>query len=430
LFENLVNQPAANMLIEDIKQNKLPPSILFSGNVCSGKLTAALELTRSLCCEKNGNWQCNCPSCQRQKELISPDVLILGARDHSLEIKAAANTFLNNISRPSRYLFLRSIRKLNNRFDARLWDTDETRFLKAAPIIAEIEELLSDLTSIPIETLEPVFLKKKVDLLIAKTEKLQDECMYDTIPINQVRKASSWIRLMPSGAKKVLIVENADKMQEGARNAFLKILEEPPSYSVFILTTTRRGAIMPTILSRVRTYNFAERDFQSQEEVIRRVFKGSTENCTMIENSNLLSSYLYGFLPVDFKTIQNSASLFYEFVFKLIDGENKKLPQVLYKSITAYKAENNYDSSKLEIAEIITLLNKCKPHTIYILFLKCLSAFLQISLKTGECSALETETYFKITHLIKNSENAVDTFNLTPQAALENLAEQIKETVI
>lgn len=430
MFENLVNQPAAKRLIEDIKQNKLPPSILFSGNVCSGKLTAALELARSLCCEKDGNWQCTCPSCQRQKELISSDVLILGARDHSLEIKAAAHTFLNNISLPSRYLFLRSIRKLNNRFDARLWDTDETKFLKAAPIIAEIEELLSDLTSIPVDTLEEDSLKNKIDLLIAKTEKLQDECMYDTIPINQVRKASSWIRLMPAGAKKVLIVENADKMQDGARNAFLKILEEPPSYSVFILTTAHRGAIMPTILSRVRTYNFAERDYQSQKEVIRRVFKGSTENCTEIANFNLISSYLYGFLPVDFKTIQNSASLFYEFIFKLIDGENKKSPQALYNSITAYKNENNYDASKSDIAGIITLLNKCKPHTIYILFLNCLSAFLQTSLKNGECSALETETYFKITRLIKNSENAVDTFNISPQAALENLAEQIKEAAI
>lgn len=430
MFENLVNQPAAKRLIEDIKQNKLPPSILFSGNKCSGKLTAALELARSLCCEKDGNWQCNCPSCQRQKELISPDVLILGTRDHTLEIKAAANTFSNNISLPSRYLFLRSIRKLNNRFDARLWDIDETRFLKAAPMIAEIEELLSDLTSVPVETLEAVPLKKKLDLLITKTEKLQDECMYDTIPINQVRKASSWIRLMPAGAKKILIVENADKMQESARNAFLKILEEPPSYSVFILTTAHRGAIMPTILSRVRTYNFAERDFQSQKEVIRRVFKDTTPHSTAIANFNLLSSYLYSFLPVNFKTIQNSASLFYEFIFKLIDVENKQLLQALHKSIIAYKNENNYDSSKLSIAEIVSLLNKCKPHTIYILFLNCLLAFLQTSLKNGECSALETETYFKITHLIKNSENAVDTFNISPQAALENLAEQIKEATL
>ena len=96
LFENVIDQPAAVRLIEDVRQKKLPPSILFSGNVYSGKLTAALELARSVCCEHVGVWQCTCPSCLRQKELISPDVLILGVRDHSIEIKAAAQTFLYN----------------------------------------------------------------------------------------------------------------------------------------------------------------------------------------------------------------------------------------------------------------------------------------------------------------------------------------------
>ncbi|WP_024466390.1 DNA polymerase III subunit gamma/tau [Treponema pedis] len=430
MFENLINQPAAKMLTEDIRRNKLPPSILFSGNVCSGKLTAALELARSVCCETDGNWQCTCSSCLRQKELISPDVLILGARDHTLEINAAAKTFLNNITLPSRYLFLRSIRKLTCRFDARLWDTDEQRFLKAAPLVAEIEEAVSELTSIPIENLESGFLTKKISFLIEKSEKLQEECMYDSIPINQVRKASSWVRLMPTGSKKVLIIENADKMQEGARNAFLKILEEPPSYSVFVLTTAHRGAIMPTILSRVRTYNFIERDEASQEEVIRRVFKGDIQKTEAAAKFNLLSSYLYGFLPVEFQTIKTAAALFYEFVFMLIDRENKILPHALYNAVTKYKAENTYGDFKKEISSIVSMLNKFKPHTIYILFLNALLSFLGNGLKDCECTAFETETYFKITQLIKTSETSVDIFNISPQAALENLAEQIKEAAV
>jgi len=429
MFENLIDQEAGLRFIQDIKQKKLPPSILFSGPECSGKLTAALELARSVSCTESGNWTCTCSSCLRQKEMISSDVLILGARDHSPEIKAACETLLKTKTLSSRYLFLRAIRKLTARFDPRLWDTDETRFVKAAPVIAEIEELLANLCSGPIETIDDKVLNKTAEALVLKSAKLQDECMYDTIPINQVRKASSWVRLMPSGIKKVLIVENADKMQEGARNAFLKILEEPPSYAVFVLTTAHRGAIMPTILSRVRTYTFKERDKKSQEEVIRRVFKG--EPChEPFGKFNLLSSYLYGFLPVSFRTIQNAASLFYEYVFLLIDRQNKILPSALYNSISNYKNKNNYDNSNCTVSNIVNLLNKCKPHTIYILFLNSLLFFLQDGLKNEECSALEVESYFKITALIKNAEAAVDIFNISPQAALENLAEEIKEKLI
>lgn len=430
MFENVIDQPAAVRLIEDVRQKKLPPSILFSGNVYSGKLTAALELARSVCCEHGGDWQCTCPSCLRQKELISPDVLILGVRDHSLEIKAAAQTFLHNTTLSSRYLFVRSIRKLTCRFDARLWDTDEPRFLKAAPFVAEIEEALSELTALSLENIEHGFLNKKITSLTEKAEKLQEECMYESIPINQVRKASSWVRLMPSGTKKILIVENADKMQEGARNAFLKILEEPPAYSIFILTTARRGAIMPTILSRVRTYNFIERDEKSQEDVIRRVFKGDASSTERILKFNRLSSYLYGFLPVQFKTVQNAAAAFYEFVFMLLARENKSIPSALYNAVAKYKNENKYEHAKAEISGIISMLNKCKPHTIYILFLNGLLSFLQKGLNDSNCSNTETETYFKITRFIKDSEASVGILNISPQAALENLAEHIKDAVL
>ena len=69
-----------------------------------------------------------------------------------------------------------------------------------------------------------------------------------------------------------MIIENADKMQESVRNALLKILEEPPADCNFVLTTSNRGAVMPTILSRVRTYNFYHRTVSQQLEVVKRVF--------------------------------------------------------------------------------------------------------------------------------------------------------------
>lgn len=429
MFENIIGQPVTFQLIEDIKSNVLPPSILFSGPDCSGKLTAALELARTVCCSEKGNWNCTCQSCLRHKELMSSDVLIIGARDYISEIRAAAQTFLNVKSTASHYLFLRSIRKLLSRFDARLWDITESVFLKAASMIEEIEEIISDLNSENIETADEEKLKKKVEYLITKVTKLQDECMYDTIPVNQVRKASSWIRLMPTGKKKILIIENADKMQEGTRNAFLKILEEPPLYAFFILTTSRRGAIMPTILSRVRTYTFLERKDEAQEEVIRRVFKSNIEIQKNNKRFNILNSFFYSFLPVDFKTIQNTAAVFYEIIFNMLKKENKILPSALNNAVIEYKNLNGYDDTNNNISSICTALNKFKPHTVYILFLNNLLFFLHIGLKSSYCTQKECEAYFKITELIRDSETVVGIFNISAQAALENLSQKIKEVL-
>ena len=62
-------------------------------------------------------------------------------------------------------------------------------------------------------------------------------------------------------------------MLEATRNALLKILEDPPPRCSFILLTTQRGAIIPTILSRVRSYGFRERNSKETKEVLKRVFR-------------------------------------------------------------------------------------------------------------------------------------------------------------
>ncbi len=430
MFENIIGQRVTAQLTDDIQSASLPPSILLSGPAYAGKLTAALELARSVCCLTDGGWQCTCPSCLRHKEMMSPDLLIIGAKDHIPEIQAAAETLATAKTLASRYLFLRAVRKLTSRFDARLWDTAEQAFLKAAPAIAEIEELLSDLNSQAPETADTEKLQKRIEAIVSKSVKLQEECMYDAIPVNQVRKAASWIRLMPSGKKKILIIENADKMQEGARNAFLKILEEPPAYAVFVLTTVRRGAIMPTILSRVRTYTFAERSEASQKEVIARVFRKNTDSLNTDGRFNALNAFFYGFLPVDFQTIRYAAALFYETVFDMIGRDGSPPPAALYAAVNGYKTGTEPAGAGSGIAAIVTLLNKCKPRTVYTLFLNGLLSFLQAGLRAGNCLQKEPEAYFKITALIREAETAVGIFNISPQAALENLSEKMKEAFL
>ena len=58
------------------------------------------------------------------------------------------------------------------------------------------------------------------------------------------------------GRYKVYIIDEVHMLSAAAFNAFLKTLEEPPSYAIFILATTEKHKILPTILSRCQIYDF------------------------------------------------------------------------------------------------------------------------------------------------------------------------------
>jgi DNA polymerase-3 subunit gamma/tau len=64
-------------------------------------------------------------------------------------------------------------------------------------------------------------------------------------------------RIAPQGAKyKVYVIDEVHMLSSAAFNAFLKTLEEPPAYAKFILATTEKHKIIPTILSRCQVYDF------------------------------------------------------------------------------------------------------------------------------------------------------------------------------
>ncbi len=107
----------------------------------------------------------------------------------------------------------------------------------------------------------------------------------------------------------MIIIENADRMADSARNALLKILEEPPEDVVFILTTAKRGAVLPTILSRVRTYTFFERSAGHQQKVIERVFHYQP-SFSEPEMPKSVASFLQTYLPVKPEYVSSYAKLF------------------------------------------------------------------------------------------------------------------------
>lgn len=61
---------------------------------------------------------------------------------------------------------------------------------------------------------------------------------------------TQWLRTRPQHRYRVAIIDGAEALTEGAANAFLKTLEEPPSWSVIVLVATGRDALLPTVASR------------------------------------------------------------------------------------------------------------------------------------------------------------------------------------
>jgi DNA polymerase-3 subunit gamma/tau len=75
--------------------------------------------------------------------------------------------------------------------------------------------------------------------------------------VENIRSLVEQVRFQPQqGRYKIYIIDEVHMLSAGAFNAFLKTLEEPPPYAVFILATTEKHKIIPTILSRCQIFDF------------------------------------------------------------------------------------------------------------------------------------------------------------------------------
>ena len=75
--------------------------------------------------------------------------------------------------------------------------------------------------------------------------------------VDDIRNLIDQVRYPPqSGRYKIYIIDEVHMLSAAAFNAFLKTLEEPPSYAIFILATTEKHKILPTILSRCQIFDF------------------------------------------------------------------------------------------------------------------------------------------------------------------------------
>lgn len=93
-----------------------------------------------------------------------------------------------------------------------------------------------------------------------------------SLDVAQIRKVEPFLRKKASedGGWRIVIVDDADTMNNSSQNALLKILEEPPSQALIILISHNSGSFLPTIHSRCRTISIKPPEFETFADLLRK----------------------------------------------------------------------------------------------------------------------------------------------------------------
>lgn len=166
--------------------------------------------------------------------------------------------------------------------------------------------------------------------------------------VDDIRNLVEQVRFPPQvGSRKVYIIDEVHMLSTSAFNAFLKTLEEPPSYVIFILATTEKHKIIPTILSRCQIFDFKrieatdiadhlksiaekedmEYDYDALEVIGQKADGGLRDALSLFD---MLATFSGG-KKIDYQsTIENLHVLDYDYYFKFTDFLlSQNLPETL-----------------------------------------------------------------------------------------------------
>jgi DNA polymerase-3 subunit gamma/tau len=165
--------------------------------------------------------------------------------------------------------------------------------------------------------------------------------------VDDIRNLIEQVRIPPQlGKYSVYIIDEVHMLSTSAFNAFLKTLEEPPEHAIFILATTEKHKILPTILSRCQIFNFSRITVEDSAEYLMSVAENEKIKADP-EALNIISQKADGAMRdalsifdqiVSFsgneityeKTIANLNILDYDYFFKLTDAFlNEDIPTAL-----------------------------------------------------------------------------------------------------
>ena len=154
--------------------------------------------------------------------------------------------------------------------------------------------------------------------------------------VEDIRTLIDQVRIPPQiGKYKVYIIDEVHMLSQAAFNAFLKTLEEPPHHAIFILATTEKHKILPTILSRCQIYDFNRINVQDAVSHLQYVaqkegIQAEPEALTVIAQKadggmrdalsifDQVVSFTGGYITYQ-GVIENLNVLDYEYYFRLVD---------------------------------------------------------------------------------------------------------------
>ena len=155
--------------------------------------------------------------------------------------------------------------------------------------------------------------------------------------VEDIRNLVDQVRYAPQAGKyKIYIIDEVHMLSNQAFNAFLKTLEEPPSYAIFILATTEKHKIIPTILSRCQIFDFnriqvddiashlnyisTQENIATEQEALHLIAQkadGALRDALSI--FDLIVTFSSGSTVTYKSTIENLHVLDYDYYFKVAD---------------------------------------------------------------------------------------------------------------
>ena len=244
LFKDVIGQQAIKeYLVKTAKQNKISHAYLLEGNEGSGVLPLAMAFARYLNClnpEENDSCQ-TCSSCTKAGKLIHPDIHFVFPVVKKGSSATTSDTYINQ---------WRSFVLSNHYFSDLQWFTNIADEKKSGMIYVE----------------ESYAIIKKLNLKNFE------------------------------GKYKIMIIWLPERMNDSVSNKLLKILEEPPSKTVFLLVSENAEELLPTIVSRTQRIKVPPIDTETITKTLCEKYSLSPDNATTaarLSNGNFVKALEY-----------------------------------------------------------------------------------------------------------------------------------------
>ena len=239
-----------------IAEERLPGAVLFGGPKGSSKLTAALDASFALTGEE-----------QLRPVLRSRSVLYLSSRNMRVETEAAISLFRKQRTERSRMFLIDTVRRTLLQYHgaiAPLYDGKKSSVRirdeegRGGSLFSNAQAI--DAIMLSLEDGMPE--ENEIDRIASTLQQRTADDFFTMgkktpgATIDEIRAVQDWLE--EGSDEKCVIIENPEDFTEGAKNSMLKMLEEPPMHSHLFLISEHPARILPTILSRLRRFQFPE----------------------------------------------------------------------------------------------------------------------------------------------------------------------------